>query len=469
MDSNHSSRSTTSRLANAWQRWRDHLRGQPAIDDLPRIAVAADRVETLPDPAVFRETLLSLIAGAQRRIMLAALYLQDDDAGREILAALYAAKSANPSLEISVFVDWHRAQRGLIGKAKSPGNAALYKAMAQRLGPGVTVYGVPVQRREFLGVLHLKGFVIDDTVLYSGASLNDVYLQRHGRYRLDRYHLIHSRELADCLAALLQDTIANAAAVKPLDRPNLPKTAALKPEIVRFRRALATARYRVSASTPGKGEVGITPLIGLGLRHNELNVALLRLVQQARQRLVLFTPYFNLPGPLARALHRKIKSGCHITIVLGDKTANDFYIPPDEPFKTIGALPYLYEANLRRFCKTHQKAIDAGLLDVYLWKHDDNTFHLKGLLADDDRALLTGNNLNPRAWRLDLENGLLIHDPQKLLICQHQAELEGILRHATRLARFDAIDDVDRYPAQVQRLMKRLARVRADRLINQML
>ena len=172
---------------------------------------------------------------------------------------------------------------------------------------------------------------------------------------------------------------------------------------------------------------------------------------------------------MARALRRKIKAGCHITIVLGDKTANDFYIPPEEPFKTICALPYLYEANLRRFCKAHQKAIDKGLLDICLWKHDTNTFHLKGLLADDDRALLTGNNLNPRAWRLDLENGLLIHDPNKLLICQHHEELERILAHATRLKRYDAIESVDNYPPKVQRLIKRLARVRADRLINQML
>lgn len=36
-------------------------------------------------------------------------------------------------------------------------------------------------------------------------------------------------------------------------------------------------------------------------------------------------------------------------IIVGDKTANDFYIPEDQPFKIIGALPYLYEINLRRF------------------------------------------------------------------------------------------------------------------------
>ena len=123
-----------------------------------------------------------------------ALYLQDDDAGGEVLAALYAAKAERPTLQIAIFVDWHRAQRGLIGRAKSAGNAALYAEMAARLGPGVPIYGVPVQKRELLGVMHLKGFVFDDTVLYSGASINDIYLHRRPRYRLDRYHLIHSRQ-----------------------------------------------------------------------------------------------------------------------------------------------------------------------------------------------------------------------------------------------------------------------------------
>ncbi|GAL09011.1 CDP-diacylglycerol-serine O-phosphatidyltransferase [Photobacterium aphoticum] len=52
------------------------------------------------------------------------------------------------------------------------------------------------------GVLHLKGFVIDDKVIYSGASLNDVYLAQHNRYRYDRYHVIHNPNLPTaCLAS----------------------------------------------------------------------------------------------------------------------------------------------------------------------------------------------------------------------------------------------------------------------------
>lgn len=455
-----------SRLARVWRSLRSPLQ---LLGDLPSIPIAAADISVLNAPSDFREKLLELIAGARSRILIAALYLQDDEAGREVLSALYAAKQAYPQLEIGVFVDWHRAQRGLIGKARSEGNAALYRQMAERLGAGVTVYGVPVQRREFMGVLHLKGFVIDDCVLYSGASLNDVYLHRHDRYRLDRYHLIGSAALADCMANFLTKTIRDNPAVHALDCGSVPKTASIRNQIVSFRRLLAGSRYHFEDGYLRPGEVGITPLAGLGIRANPLNTAILQLIQQARKRIIVFTPYFNLPGPLSRALDSRIKAGCHVTIVLGDKTANDFYIPPDEPFKAIGALPYLYEANLRRFCKTRREAIDAGNLDIHLWRHESNTFHLKGLLVDDDYALLTGNNFNPRAWRLDLENGLLIHDPAKLLLAQHQAELGRILAHTRHLSSHSELDSVDSYPPRVQRLLRRLARFRADRLVNQVL
>lgn len=459
----------TSALASTWRRLRGRGPDGPVLEDLPCIPLAADRVAALSGPAEFRRTLLDLIARARERILIATLYLQDDDAGREVLSALHAAKAARPALQVAVFVDWHRAQRGLIGKARSEGNTALYREVARRFGPGVPIYGVPVQTREVMGVMHLKGFVVDDTVLYSGASLNDVYLHRHERYRLDRYHVLRDRHLADSLAGLLLHVVRPSPAVHALDSRTVPKTASLRPAIARFRRELAKARYPLAGGTIRDGEVGVTPLVGLGIRDNGLNAIVLALIRRAVERLVLFTPYFNLPGPVRRALDAKLAEGCKVTIVVADKVANDFYIPPEEPFKAIGVLPYLYEGNLRRYCRARQGAIDRGMLEVRLWHHDGHTFHLKGLMVDEDYSLLTGNNLNPRAWRMDLENGLLVHDPHKLLAAQNRAELNRVLAHARRLDHHKSLESVESYPAPVRRLLKRLARTRVDRLVNQVL
>ena len=137
------------------------------LPKLRSFPLAAEAFTTLTGAAQFRRTLLEQIAQARRRIYIVALYLQQDEAGQEILDALHAAKAARPELEVVVVVDWLRAQRGLIGAGKQPGNSAWYQQMTRTHASEVPIYGVPVQTRELFGVLHLKGFVIDDCVLYS--------------------------------------------------------------------------------------------------------------------------------------------------------------------------------------------------------------------------------------------------------------------------------------------------------------
>ena len=426
-------------------------------------------IETLPGPGAFRAALLAQIAQSTRRIVIVALYLQDDDAGREVLDALYAAKARQPALQISVFVDWHRARRGLIGQSKCAGNAGMYHDYAARLGPGVDIYGVPVQNRELFGVLHLKGFVFDDTVLYSGASLNDVYLARHEHYRLDRYHLLHHAGLADALANFVRQHLLASKAVTHLTGAQLPSTRKLTPAIHTLRHALQQASYDVPHTSLSAGDVAVTPLLGFGGTGNTLDTALLDVLRRARERVILLTPYFNLPRPVRAVVGQLLRRGCVIDIMVGDKTASDFYIPPGQPFKTIGLLPYLYENNLRRFARSHAKQIASGQLNIYLWRDGDNSYHLKGLLVDDDVAVLTGNNLNPRAWALDLENALVLHDPARLLHARHEAEWAALRVHATRLVDYRALESQRQYPAQVRKNLRRLSRARLDRLVNRLL
>ena len=436
---------------------------------LPAFAVAADAITCLPDPAAFRQTLLQMIKQATRRIVIVTLYLQDDDAGREVLEALYAAKVRRPKLQVSVFVDWHRAKRGLIGKSKSAGNAGMYREFATRLGDGVAIYGVPVQNRELFGVLHLKGFVIDDALLYSGASINDVYLARHERYRLDRYHLLLHAGLADAMVDFVQQHLLDSAAVRRLDTGTVPTTRSLQPAIRTLRQQMQHAAYAVPDEPLGPQDVAVTPLLGFGRNDNTLDAALLSLLRSTRERIVLLTPYFNLPRPVRLVLGQLLRRGCRIDIMVGDKIANDFFIPPDQPFTAIGLLPYLYENNLRRFARARRHQIDSGQLNLYLWHDGDNSYHLKGLFIDDDVAVLTGHNLNPRAWSLDLENALLLRDPARLLQAQHQAEWVALRQHATRLTDYRALESPRNYPPEVRKLLKRLKRTQLDRLLNRLL
>ncbi|OWY37832.1 phosphatidylserine synthase [Xenophilus sp. AP218F] len=442
------------------------LINQPSLSRLPKFPLAATSFTTLLQTSEFRLRLLSAIESAASRIYISALYLEHDEAGQEVLDALYQAKARQPQLDVRVMVDWHRAQRGRIGESQDSCNAAWYREQAQRHSVELPLYGVPVQTRELFGVLHLKGFVIDDTVFYSGASLNNVYLHKLDKYRFDRYHLIHNKQLADAMAGFMTELFFNNPAVFRLDKP-APATRSIRKEIRDLRDKLLHSHYRV-ADIARQDELAITPIVGIG-KGNPLNRSILSVIDSTRNRLFICTPYFNFPRAVVLAINRALRRGVEIDIVVGDKTANDFYIPPSEPFRVIGALPYLYEMNLRRFAKRQRQYVARRQLRVHLWKHEDNTYHLKGIWSDERYILLTGNNLNPRAFRLDLENALLIHDPKAELCKQSQAEQDSILIHTQALTHYRELEDVKRYPEQIKKLLTRLSRVRIDRMLNLML
>ncbi|MGB9096257.1 CDP-diacylglycerol--serine O-phosphatidyltransferase [Erwinia sp.] len=441
---------------------------QQHLAQLPKLSQSAADFTTLYSAADFRQTLLQKIAGAKQRICIVALYLENDDGGRSILNALYEAKRLRPELDVRVLVDWHRAQRGRIGAARTATNADWYCELADAHPEiKITVYGVPVNTREALGVLHLKGSIIDDTLFYTGASLNDVYLHQHDKYRYDRYQLITNPTLANTMFDWIEKNLIQAEAVHRLDQHERPKSPEIKNETRQFRQDLRGFDYEFKGDANNE-QLAVTPLVGLGKR-SLLNKTIFHLMPCAEQKLTLCTPYFNMPAILVRNIIWLLRQGREVEIIVGDKTANDFYIPEDQPFKIIGALPYLYEINLRRFLSRLQYYVSNGQLTVRLWKDGENSYHLKGMWVDDEWLLITGNNLNPRAWRLDLENAVLIHDPLQELVEQSRHELALIRENTTVVEHFRDLESIADYPLKVRKLIRRLRRIRIDRLISRIL
>lgn len=445
-----------------------HSKHQQHLALLPKIPQRVEGVKTLYSPEEFRFALLRVIADAKQRVCLVTLFLEQDQGGKEILEALFQAKSSRPQLQVMILVDWHRAQRGRIGMTTINTNAEWYCRMAKaHLGVDVPVYGVPVNTREALGVMHLKGFIIDDQIIYSGASLNDIYLHQNKRYRYDRYQVIRNRPLADVMQSYIDQQLLTAAAVNRLDDPRRPNNLDIKNDTCLFRQTLREGNYHFQGSA-SLDELSITPLVGLG-KQSSLNQTIHHLICSVNDKLTLCTPYFNMPALLIRDLIGLLRRGKKIEIIVGDKIANDFYIPENQPFKVIGALPYLYEVNLRCFLNRLQRYVDNGQLMVRLWKDSDNSYHLKGIWVDDVWQMLTGNNLNPRAWRFDLENALLIHDPKQVLCHQREHELALIRSHTQCVRHYSTLQNIIDYPIKVRKLIRRLRRIRIDRLINRIL
>ena len=130
-------------------------------------------------------------------------------------------------------------------------------------------------------------------------------------------------------------------------------------------------------------------------------------------------------------------------------------------FSLIGIVPYLYEQALRRFVKSFQWAIEQGLLNIHLWKHQDNSYHVKGLSIDDTYYLLTGNNFNPRAWSLDSENALLLQDITQAWPHNFLQEKTHILQAYQAAMHYNDIEERDDYPLEVAKVLKRLKSIQA--------
>ena len=435
------------------------------LDKQPKTVITKDDFEIFFSAKEYLQQLLTLIDSATTRIYLTVLYLEDDEVGRLIVEHLINAKQRHPELDIKVFVDFHRARRGLYGQNDSDGNAGFYQKTDLAYPDFIKFYGVAVKHREVFGVLHLKGMVFDDQLFYTGASINNIYLHFQQKYRYDRYSLIKSKPLADSFASLLNDRLVNSPCVYLFNCQPVVVDKNFKRQVAKQRKLLARTDYELTDC--GQADLTITPLIGLGKRSNKLNKVIEQQILSTQENLVLYTPYFNLPAVLKRAVAKLLKNGKHVEIVIGDKHASDFFIPADQPFRKIGLIPYLYEGGLRAFIKKHQKSIDDNRLVIRLWQHQSNSFHLKGVTIDNRYHLLTGNNLNPRAWRLDLENGLLIDDKKGQLSEMFAQEHQQILTHTREIKHWQDIDTEQDYPKAVQLWLKRLHRTKLDKLFQQ--
>ena len=435
---------------------------------LSRTAIDAAAVQVFCSATEYKERVLCLIAQARQRIVITALYLQADEAGEQILRALYQAKQQNPALDVRVYVDFHRARRGLIGQSGGRTNADFYRAIAAEYKEQILIYGVPVKKRELFGVLHLKGFVFDDSLFYSGASLNNIYLAEQQRYRADRYLQIDNKQLADAFAAGHQEALGNLDVIQSLLAPEQDIAQAYKGAHRSWLKHARSCRYPLKGQSQ-PGPLNASLLMGMGRLNNQLNQSILAMLALAEREVLIYTPYFNPPPVLAKALRKCLKRGVKLCIVVGDKTANDFYIPPGQKFNRIGGLPYLYETILRKFVKNNQKFIDAGLLDVRLWRHEDNSYHLKGISVDGVRHLFTGHNLNPRAFALDFENGILVDDELGQLQPQLQHEQQIILANTSTIRHYTQIEMIRDYPEQVKKLLSKIKGVGVDLVLKRLI
>ncbi|WP_236607846.1 phospholipase D-like domain-containing protein [Wigglesworthia glossinidia] len=182
---------------------------QKYLIELPKIKQFSKNIRTIYNSQDFFNLLIKKISEAKKLIYLAVLYLEKDQSGLQILKTIYQAKKNNPNLEVAILVDWYRAHRTILGKKQGITNADWYSDMATIYkNINVPIYGIPVNLNEALGVLHLKGFIVDNYVFYSGASISNAYLnQFNKKCRHDRYQMICNDALANSMLNFIQSKL----------------------------------------------------------------------------------------------------------------------------------------------------------------------------------------------------------------------------------------------------------------------
>lgn len=172
----------------------------------PCFPVKGEKVTVIKEPGIFYETLVEKSGKAEKRIILASLYLGTGKLESALVKTIQRNLQQNPFLKVNVLLDFTRGTRGeyssksmltpLVQDFNDKFTLSMYHTPDLR---GITKKLAPPRWNELLGLQHMKVYLFDDSVMISGANLSNDYFTN----RQDRYILIEDKSLADFYARFI--------------------------------------------------------------------------------------------------------------------------------------------------------------------------------------------------------------------------------------------------------------------------
>lgn len=384
------------------------------------IPVPASAVELHTDrgPAGFHRLLRELIAGAERRLTLATLYVGTGARERELLDDLRAALARRPGLRLRLVMDGSRGLR----RTPEGCSAAFVAALAREHGARVEVAlhrmpqlegargWLPSPLDEVVAVFHLKVLVADDVAVLTGANVSDEY-----------FHCRQARTIVvrDAAFADLQDDVAALALRHSQRLRPTPDGFALEPPAAPARDVAGAVLDRLAAAAGASGgDTWLTPVVqhpALGVQQER---ALLReLLARPGGELALATPYTNLPPDYEDALAARRGP---TRVIVPSQRSHSF--TTGRGLKAL--VPGVYRARERDL---------ATLAELRHWERPGWVFHAKGVwsLGEGEAATVVGSSSfggRSVARDFDLSHLLVTRDPG--LRAALAAEVEALLVHA---------------------------------------
>ncbi|KAF9087815.1 CDP-diacylglycerol--glycerol-3-phosphate 3-phosphatidyltransferase [Mortierella sp. GBA35] len=167
---------------------------------LPRFVVQGETIKPILTPSKFYSEMKDHIKKAQKSITLAALYLGHTE--NDLVEALSEALRSRPGLKLNLLLD---SLRGTRDSGKGSSASLLYpllKAYPDQVRvsmyhtpdlSGFLKQVMPPRFNEGIGLMHMKVYAFDDTLIMSGANMSHDYFTN----RQDRYIMFNNKDISE--------------------------------------------------------------------------------------------------------------------------------------------------------------------------------------------------------------------------------------------------------------------------------
>ncbi|KAI9917795.1 hypothetical protein PsorP6_012465 [Peronosclerospora sorghi] len=414
-------------------------------------------VTLLATPTDFYHQLVHNIRHAQDRISISSLYLGTGDVEAALIETLAGRLRERPDLQVRILLDYSRGQRGGVTSNSVtmlaplvrdfPGNVELFLFRVPQLS-GLKAK-LPPPLNETLGVSHAKVYLVDETLILSGANLSADYFTN----RQDRYV-----QLGQCggLARFYHDFVA--LVTRFSYKVKLASNVLTEYELVPPHRAHDSTHARVAMKreldhllSPDKHKHELhdphDPLIDtwafptvqfspISMHHDKQVVRTLVTNVPRGSKLQVASGYLNFPPFLSTLLQH---CPAELDVIAAAPRANGFY----HARGIKGALPMAYSLLEHDFfTRTLHRPYPARMRE---YTRPDWTFHGKGMWWRPPRVharphervfglpeitVVGSSNFGQRSYHCDLESNLVLRTRDPALQRRLQLEYDALIRDA---------------------------------------
>ncbi|GAN10187.1 CDP-diacylglycerol--glycerol-3-phosphate 3-phosphatidyltransferase, mitochondrial-like isoform X1 [Mucor ambiguus] len=400
----------------------------------PTFYTNGDNIKPLYQPSDFYSHLKSSILSAKERVFIAALYIGQSE--QELVDTLRRALERTPTLQVDVLIDCLRGTRASKGQSSATLLLPLIKDYPDRINiamyhtpdlTGILKKTLPQRFNESIGLMHLKVYGFDNSVMLSGANLStDYFTNRQDRYMifdnqkaLTGYYHDLLKLVSDCSYQLnlpKHQEQAYSLTIKDDTADPVKDSRRYRRQVhQRLQQFIQAQEEKEHCEEDGSADTAVLPVIQMGpfhIRQDErLTLELLNIANRQQDNpwtIHLTSGYFNFTEKYKAFI---LKTRARFRFLTASPEANGF-------FNSKGVsrfLPPAYTFIERQFYRQVKRAGRQSEISIEEYKRPGWTYHAKGLwvnLGADDTlpsATMIGSpNFGQRSSERDLEAQALV-------------------------------------------------------------